>query len=139
MCRLSNLRLTAAIAATVLAITTTASDALPVQSAGKAGLQRGDFSLLTKVDAVKSQLRLVFQSKKLSSRSQNRIRSALNKAHLKLMKNEAFLDALRRRDAAHVGQMLESKSGVKLGEIRIGGDSTILLILAVVLIGAGIF
>jgi hypothetical protein len=108
-------------------------------SAGKGDLQIGDFGLLTKVDAVKSRLTLEFKSKKISLRSQNRIKSALSKAHLKLMKNEAYLDALRRRDAGKVRQMLESKSGVPIGEIRMGGDSTLLLILAVLLMGAGIF
>jgi hypothetical protein len=135
----SNLRLTAVIAAAVLAITTTASDALPIPRAGNGDLQRGDIGLLTKVDAVKSRLKLEFQSKKISLKSQNRIKSALSNAHLKLMKNEAYLDALRRRDAGKVRQMLESKSGVPIGEIRMGGDSTLLLILAVILIGAGIF
>ena len=38
-----------------------------------------------------------------------------------------------------IGQMLESKSGVPIGEVRMGGDSTMLLILAVLLMGAGIF
>jgi hypothetical protein len=135
----SNLRLTAVVAAAVLAITTTSPDALPMPRAGNKDLQKGDIGLLTKVDAVKSRLKLEFQSKKIGLKSQNRIKSALSKAHLKLMKNEAFLDALRRRDAGKVRQMLESKSGVPIGEIRFGGDSTLLLILAVVLIGAGIF
>ncbi len=135
----SNLRLTAAVAATILAITATSSDALPMLRAGKGDLQKGDFVLLTKADAVKSRLKLVFKSSKISPERQKRISSALNNAYQKLMKNEAFLDALRRRDAAKVGQMLESKSGVPIGEIRMGGDSTLLLILAVILIGAGIF
>ena len=135
----SNLRLTAVVAAAVFAITTTSSDALPMPSAGEGDLQKGDFGLLTKVDAVKSRLKLKFQSKKISLRSQNRIKSALSNAHLKLMKNETYLDALRRRDAGKVRQMLESTSGVPIGEIRMGGDSTLLLILAVILIGAGIF
>ena len=130
--------LTVAIVATAIAITSTTSGALPMPRAGKTDLQGGDFGLFTKVEAVKSELKLAFQSNKLSTKTQNRTKSALNKAHLELMKNRAFLDALRRRDAAQVGQMLESKSGVKLGEVRFGGDSTILLILAVILIGAGI-
>jgi hypothetical protein len=135
----SNLRLTAVVAAAVFAMNTTSSDALPMPSAGKGDLQRGDFGLLTKVDAVKSRLKLEFQSKKISLKSQNRIKSALSKAHLKLMKNDDYLDALRRRDAGKVRQMLEAKSGVPIGEIRMGGDSTLLLILAVLLMGPGIF
>lgn len=135
----SNLRLTAVAAAAVFAIATTSSDALPTLRAGKGELQKGDFGLLTKVDAVKSRLKLEFQSKKITLKGQNRIKSALSNAHLKLMRNEAYLDALRRRDAGKVRQMLESKSGVPIGVIRFGGDSTFLLILAVILIGAGIF
>jgi hypothetical protein len=57
---------------------------------------------------------------KISLKSQNRIKSALSNAHLKLMKNDAYLDALRRRDAGKVRQMLESKSGVPIGEMRMG-------------------
>lgn len=136
---LSNLRLTAVVAATVLSIATTSADALPMSNAGTASLKQGDLGILTKVDAVKSRLKLVFKSRKISSKDQDRANSALSNAHLQLMKDRAFLDALRRHDAAKVGQMLESKSGVKIGEVRFGGDSTILLILAVVLIGAGIF
>lgn len=135
----SNLLLTAVAAAAVFALTTTSPDALPMLRAGKGDLQQGDFVLLTKADAVKSRLQLEFKSSKISPERQKRIRSALNKAHQKLMKDEAFLDALRRRDAAKIGQMLESKSGVPIGEVRMGGDSTMLLILAVLLMGAGIF
>ena len=131
--------LTVAIVATAIAITSTTTGALPMPRAGKADLQGADFGLLTQVEAVKSRLNFDFRSKQLSSASRNRIRSALNGAHLELMKNETYAGALRRRDASKVRQMLEAKSGVPIGELRFGGDSTILLILAVILIGAGIF
>jgi hypothetical protein len=110
-----------------------------MSNAGKANLKQGDLGIPTKVDAVKSRLKLVFKSSNISTKDKKRANSALSNAHLQLMKNKDFLDALRRRDAVKVGQMLESKSGVKIGEVRFGGGSTILLILAVVLIGAGIF
>jgi hypothetical protein len=106
---------------------------------GIGDIQQGSFGLLTQVAAVKSRLKITFQSTKLSLERRHRIEAALSNALLQLKKDEKFRGALQARDAAKVGQMLASKSGVKLGTIRFGGDSTILLILAVVLIGAGIF
>ena len=131
--------LPAAIVATAIAITSTSSSALPMPRHGGADLLGDGFGLFTNVDAVKSRLDFEFRSKKLSAASQNRIRSALSNAHLVLMKNETYVIALRRRDAGKVRQMLEAKSGVPIGEVRMGGDSTMLLIMAVLLMGAGIF
>ncbi len=87
----SNLRLTAVAAAAVFALTTTSSDALPMLRDGKGALPQGGLGLLIQADAAKSRLKLDFKSSKISPERQKRISSALNTAHQKLMKDEAFL------------------------------------------------